>query len=140
MSDFDPLRTLATCSKVAPMRELTLVTGLAAGVVAVWFLGVAQLIWADSEASYYVQLALAVLLLASLGMLARRASASLLAIAVLATAFSTALLPVENGLVRLREEPSGLAISWLFYSVLLAVFAFGLRHWLRRNDLGLGRT
>ena len=116
------------------MRVLALIFGLLAGAASLGLLGSAQLIWAKSEASYYAQLSLAVLLLAALFVLEGKVSAPVLGIAVLAIALITALMPVERLAAGVTYELASIAAAWMFYTALLAVFALGLRRWRTRNS------
>jgi hypothetical protein len=136
------------------MRALALFLGFLAGAATLAFLGAAQLIWAQSEASYYLQLALAAALLIGIFFLARKASTRSLSISVLTAACLTAFMPFENRFIAFlsiaeRHAASGdemagaagftgqltsIAIGWLFYAVLLAVFAFGMRRWLDQGS------
>ena len=119
------------------MRAFALSTGLLGGAAALLFLSSAQLIWARSESSYYLQFALACGCLAGLLFLARRASARLLCTLVVAAALMIALMPIENtslplsgGHAKLFDRLSAVASPWLFYAVLLGLWTFGWRRWL----------
>lgn len=133
------------------MRALPLLLAVVAGLSSLGLLGVAQLIWAASEASYYVQLAFAVGLLGGLYLLAQKASPRALSIAIVAAAFLAAIMPIERSVFEILSigrqnagEPqvgeaigpasgisdvlTSIGVLWLLYGVLLAAFAFGLRN------------
>jgi hypothetical protein len=145
------------------MRALALFLGLLAGAACLAFLGVAQLIWAQSEASYYVQLTLAAVLIGGLFFVARKASTRAIGVAVVTIAFLAAFMPIENRLIafssisqRNAAEPrigdeigsaagftdqvTSIVLLWLIHTVLLAVFAFGVRYWLIRSGREAERT
>lgn len=133
------------------MKVLAVILALICGAASTFLLGVAQLIWASSEVSYYLQLALAFVLLGGLFFATRNASARLLAAALIGTAMIAALMPLDSSVMifseiasRQAEPREGEVIGnaggwidwltsvgslWLIHAVLLAVFAYGLRQW-----------
>lgn len=137
------------------MKVLPLVLAFAAGATCVLLLGVAQLIWARSEASYYLQLALTIALLGGLFFAARSASTPLLAAAIAGVALIAALMPLDSSemifskIAALRADPregevmeiaggwsdwlTGVGGLWLIHAALLAVLAYGGRQWWKRQ-------
>ncbi len=137
---------------VWPMRSLALFVAMLAAAASLGYMGVAQLIWAQSEAGYWVQLGLTGLMFAGLFVLARNAFATrVLGLVIFGAAFVTALMPIDNRVVAFvstssrnsarpeaGEEIGGpgfidqfasIAILWVLYAALLAIFAFGVRYW-----------
>ena len=126
--------------QICGMRILALVLGLLAGVMALGILGGMQLIGAQSEVNYYLQLIVAGLMLAGLYRLAPRTSGRSLSVAVLAGAFVIALMPVERAVSGGADQLMTIVLRYAVHGVLMAIFAFGLRHGLRRARADLKRT
>jgi hypothetical protein len=139
-------------SHCLPMRAVALLVGMLAAAASLGYMGVAQLIWAQSEASYWLQLILAGLMLIGLFALARKLFATrVLGLAVLGAACVMAFMPVDNRVIefvsiasRNKARPeagdqiggpgfvdqfASIAVLWAYYAVLLALFTFGVRYW-----------
>jgi hypothetical protein len=154
MSAFHPFADIPTHSHHSVMKVLALlalIPALVGGAACIFLLGVAQLIWASSEVSYYLQLTLAFVLLGSLFLATRNASTPLLVAALLGTAMIAALMPLDTSveifseLASQQAEPgdgevigktggwidwlTSVGNLWLIHAVLIAVFVYGVRRW-----------
>lgn len=145
------------------MRALALFVGILAAAASLGYIGVAQLIWAQSEASYWLQLVLAGLMLVGLFALARKPFATrVLGLAVLGAAFVMAFMPIDNRVIefvsiasRNKARPeagdqtggpgfvdqfASIAVLWALYAVLLTIFTFGVRYWFVHKRLSPAHT
>ena len=134
------------------MRGLALFVAVLAAAASLGYMGLAQLIWAQSEVSYWAQLLLAGLMLAGLFLLATNAfSTRMLGLAVIGAAFVAAFMPIDNRVVAFVDTASrnaarpeagdqiggpgfvdqfaSIAVLWAIYAVLLTIFTFGVRYW-----------
>jgi hypothetical protein len=125
------------------MRLLLPLAAGFSGLALLFLLGFAQLIWASSEASYWVQLVLAVVVLAVLAWSSGKVSRRTLALAVAGVSFVTASMPVENRLILMGLPSSAGDQDWrvldvldaltpplialLIHLLLVASFAFAVR-------------
>ena len=127
------------------MRLLLLLAAALAGLALLLMVGLLQLPWASSELSYWLQLILAVALMAAVLWWSGRISSWRLALAVGCVSFVTASMPVENRLILMGlgyvppEQALGAfeVISaltpplfvLLIHLALLAISAFAARAW-----------